>query len=106
MARQTASGQKQDYAALCNSLGIAYRCLGQYQRAIEYQEQSLAIQREIGDRKGEANSLYNKALSLKELNHRTDALQCFQQALIIYADLKLDHCVEDCTTQIAQCQDH
>lgn len=37
-------------------LGNAYRHLGETRRAIELFEQSLAIQRSIGDRRGEANS--------------------------------------------------
>ncbi|KHG39450.1 hypothetical protein OA07_23575 [Aphanizomenon flos-aquae 2012/KM1/D3] len=48
-------------------LGIAYNSLGQYPKAIEFHQQSLAIFREIGDspeerlrqRNGEANSLGN-----------------------------------------------
>jgi tetratricopeptide (TPR) repeat protein len=40
-------------------LGNAYNSLGQYQRAIDLFEQSLEIKREIGDRHGEARSLWN-----------------------------------------------
>ena len=51
--------QMQDYANVCGSLGSAYSAIGQYQRAIDFQQQSLAIRREIGDRRGEAISLGN-----------------------------------------------
>ena len=34
----------------------AYAALGQYEQAIKYHEQALAIDREIGDRRGEGNS--------------------------------------------------
>ena len=37
--------------------GNCYDALGDYEKAIDYHEQSLAIDREIGDRDGEARSL-------------------------------------------------
>jgi tetratricopeptide (TPR) repeat protein len=41
----------------CHTLGLCYRSLGDYRRAIDHHEQSLAIAREIGDRQGEGSSL-------------------------------------------------
>jgi len=41
------------------NLGIAYDYLGEYRRAIEYHEQALAIDKEIGDRQGEGAALGN-----------------------------------------------
>jgi Tetratricopeptide repeat len=45
-------------------MGLANACrsLGQYQRAIEFHQQSLAIKQEIGDRNGEALSCNNLSL--------------------------------------------
>ncbi|MHC5614602.1 MAG: tetratricopeptide repeat protein, partial [Nostoc sp.] len=48
-----------NYRAALTSLGNAYYLLGQYQRAIEFYQQSLEISREIGDRNGEGKSLGN-----------------------------------------------
>ncbi|WP_211517543.1 tetratricopeptide repeat protein, partial [Geitlerinema sp. PCC 9228] len=47
-------GDRSGEAKSLNNLGLAYQSLGQYQRAIEYHQQSLAIKQEIGDRSGEA----------------------------------------------------
>ncbi|MEJ3750687.1 tetratricopeptide repeat protein [Actinomycetes bacterium KLBMP 9797] len=53
-------------AALCNS-GIALAQLGQTQQAIQRFTQSLAIDREIGDRAGEAALLINLAAAHEQL---------------------------------------
>jgi len=96
--------QYEEYTNICLNLGSAYNSLGEYQRAIEYYEQSLTIQREIGDRNGEANSLYNKALCLKVLNRLEDALQYLQRALIIFTHINLEHNIQNCKIHIAQIQ--
>jgi tetratricopeptide (TPR) repeat protein len=84
-----------------NNLGLAYKSLGQYQRAIDLFEQSLEIKREIGDRHGEADSLCNLALALAKYEPRQfEALTALQQARAIYAELKLDHEVEQCDAEI------
>ncbi|WP_353851852.1 tetratricopeptide repeat protein [Microcystis sp. LE18-22.4A] len=41
---------RQGEAASLGSLGLAYRSLGQYPKAIDFYQQSLAIQQKIGDR--------------------------------------------------------
>jgi tetratricopeptide (TPR) repeat protein len=79
--------QQQDYAAVCNNLGNAYRALGQYKRAIEYQEQSLAITREIGDRSGEANSLGNLGIAYKSLGQYERAIEYQEQSLAITREI-------------------
>ncbi len=40
-------------------LGIAYKNLGEPRKAVEYYEQALVIDREIGDRRGEGTDLWN-----------------------------------------------
>jgi tetratricopeptide (TPR) repeat protein len=46
-------------ASHLGNLGLCYFWLGDYRRAIDHQEQRLAIAREIGDRQGEGVSLGN-----------------------------------------------
>lgn len=41
------------------NLGLAYRPLGDVRQAIKFHEQHLAIEREIGNRRGEGNALGN-----------------------------------------------
>jgi tetratricopeptide (TPR) repeat protein len=72
-------------------LGIAYKNLAEYRRAIEYHEQSLTIKREIGNRMGEANSLYNSALALDQLGDRPAAIAHAEAALKIYEAIESPH---------------
>jgi tetratricopeptide (TPR) repeat protein len=46
-------------AAHLGSLGLAYKNLGDYPRAIDYHQQALTISRQIGDKRGEGNRLGN-----------------------------------------------
>jgi tetratricopeptide (TPR) repeat protein len=46
-------------ASHLGNLGLCYFWLGDYRRAIDHQEQRLAIAREIGDRQGEGNAFGN-----------------------------------------------
>ena len=79
--------QRQDYAAVCNNLGSAYQSLGQYQRAINFHQQSLEIEREIGDRGSEANSLGNLGIAYKSLGRYQRAIDFHQQSLEIKREI-------------------
>jgi tetratricopeptide (TPR) repeat protein len=67
------------------SLGNAYDALGEYQRAIDFHQQSLKIKREIGDRHGEANSLGNLGAAYCSLGNYQRAIDFQQQSLAISA---------------------
>ncbi|MHC5739540.1 tetratricopeptide repeat protein, partial [Nostoc sp.] len=82
------------------NLGIAYYSLGQYQQAIEFQQQSLNITREIGDIRGEANSWFNLGLSLENVNREPDALGAYRNARELYQVMGLDANVVDCNNAI------
>ena len=68
-------------------MGLAYYSLGQYQQAIEYYQQSLAIKREIGDRNGEANSYNNLGSVYDSLGQYQQAIEYHQPALQLYQQL-------------------
>ncbi|WP_292802683.1 tetratricopeptide repeat protein [Nostoc sp. NMS7] len=68
-------------AAALTSLGNAYHSLGQYQRAIEFLQQSLEIKREIGDRNGEGKSLNNLGNAYDSLGQYQRAIEFFEQSL-------------------------
>ena len=70
--------------------------MGQHQRAIDFHQQALEIKREIGNRHGEADSLFNIAMALAKLGETWEALQHYQQAKQIYQSLELKHEVEKC----------
>ena len=68
-------------------MGNAYYSLGQYQQAIEYYQQWLAIAREIGDRGGEANSLGNLGNAYYSLGQYQQAIEYHQQSLAIAREI-------------------
>jgi tetratricopeptide (TPR) repeat protein len=57
--------------------------LGQYERAIDLHQQSLAIQRELGNRQGEAASLRNLGNAYKSLGQYERAIDFYRQSLAI-----------------------
>jgi len=69
------------------NLGSAYLLLGQYQKAIEFHQQSLAIAREIGDRFGESRSLNTLGLAYKSLGQYQKAIEFHQQSLAIAREI-------------------
>ncbi|GBE97825.1 tetratricopeptide repeat protein [Microcystis aeruginosa NIES-298] len=76
-----------NYAASLSSLGNAYYFLGEYQKAIEFHQQSLAIDREIGDRGSEAASYNNLGLVYKLLGEYQKAIEFHQQSLAILREI-------------------
>ena len=68
-------------------MGAAYRNLAQYDKAIEFYQQSLAITKDIGDRSGEAGSLMSLGLAYRRLGQYDKAIEFYQQSLAIYQDI-------------------
>ncbi|HEY9803876.1 MAG TPA: tetratricopeptide repeat protein [Leptolyngbyaceae cyanobacterium] len=79
--------KNKNYQASLTSLGNAYYSLGQYQRAIDFYQQSLEIQREIGDRFGEGNSLGNLGNAYNSLGQYQRAIDFLQQSLEIQREI-------------------
>jgi tetratricopeptide (TPR) repeat protein len=75
------------YTASLTSLGNAYKSLGEYQKAIEFHQQSLAITREIGDRGGEAYSYGNLGNVYYFLGEYQKAIEFYQQSLAILREI-------------------
>ncbi|MDZ8225908.1 tetratricopeptide repeat protein [Nostoc sp. ChiVER01] len=76
-----------NYQAALTSLGNAYNSLGQYQRAIEFLQESLEIKREIGDRDGEGVSLGNLGNAYNFLGQYQRAIDFYQQSLEIKREI-------------------
>ena len=76
-------------AAYLSNLGLAYKSLGQYEQAIEFYQQSLEIQREIGDRRGKSSSLSlnNLGNAYSLLGHYERAIEFHQQSLEIQREI-------------------
>ncbi|MDB9312549.1 tetratricopeptide repeat protein [Spirulina sp. CS-785/01] len=75
------------YTASLTSLGYAYNSLGRYTEAIEVYQQSLTIEREIGYRRGEANSLNGLGHAYYFLGRCTEAIEYHQQSLTIEREI-------------------
>jgi tetratricopeptide (TPR) repeat protein len=69
------------------NLGLAYRDLGQMERAIEYQEAALAIAQEIGDRHMAGNALSNLGNAYYSLGQVERAIEYHEAALAIAREI-------------------
>ena len=65
--------------------------LGEPRKAIEFYEQALKISREIGDRRGEGNHLFNMSLSLQALGQQEKAIPLAKSALAIFEQIESPH---------------
>ncbi|MFB8792018.1 MAG: tetratricopeptide repeat protein [Potamolinea sp.] len=79
--------EKWKFAASLTSLGNAYDSQGQYQQAIDYHQQSLEIEREIGNRRGIAISLNNLGNAYNSQGQYQQAIDYYQQSLEITREI-------------------
>ncbi|HOX05351.1 MAG TPA: tetratricopeptide repeat protein [Planctomycetota bacterium] len=70
------------------NLGRACYAAGEHGRAAEAYGRQLAAAREAGDRKAEANALYNLSLALEQLGRRPEAAGRAREALAAFEELK------------------
>ncbi len=77
-----------DAALDLNSIGLAYDSLSQYEKALEYYRQALAIFRADKNRQGEGAVLNNMGLAYNRLSQYEKALQCFQRSSVIGHEVK------------------
>lgn len=75
-------------AAFLGNLGWVYSAMGQYDRALEHYQQSLAIFREAKRRRFEASALSSLGGLYKDLGQYDRALEYYQQALAINREAK------------------
>ena len=66
------------------NLGIAYKNLGELEKAIKYYQQQLVITKEIGDRRGQGNALANLGLAYKSLDDPARTRDLWTQAHAIF----------------------
>ncbi|WP_353845994.1 tetratricopeptide repeat protein [Microcystis sp. M169S2] len=69
---------------------------------MEFYQQSLAIKREIGDRRGEANAWFNLGLTYYKLKRISEAKEAYLQSRELYQALGLAADVQDCDDEIRQ----
>jgi tetratricopeptide (TPR) repeat protein len=82
-------GDRKGEASSLGNLGNAYQSLGEYQRAIDFHQQSLEITRQIGDRRGEALTLQNLGVAYQKSGRVREGFAASQQAMQILQELDL-----------------
>ena len=65
------------------NLGIAYKSVGDYQKAIEYHEKCLKIAKEIGDRAGKGRAYGNLGIACQLVGDYQKAIEYYQKHLKI-----------------------
>ena len=68
-------------------MGVAYYSLGQYERAIDFYEQSLAIASEIAYLAGEGRALGNLGLAYNDLGQYERAINFHEQSLVLFREI-------------------
>jgi len=66
------------------NLGNAYYSLGDFKKAIDYQERHLRIAQEVGDDIGIATSFQNLGASFKFLGSVEEAIACYRQSVAMF----------------------
>ena len=77
----------QDSATDLTMIGENETRVGQYDKAVDFYQQALLIQREVKDRAGETGTLYNIGAAYYKLNQYAKAMDFLQQALLIQQKL-------------------
>ncbi|WP_375467948.1 tetratricopeptide repeat protein [uncultured Nostoc sp.] len=83
---KTSEREKKNCGAALNSVGNACHNLGQYYKAIEFQQQSLEIARKIGDHNCEGSSLINLGNTYNSLGEYQQSIDCYQKSLQIFKE--------------------
>jgi tetratricopeptide (TPR) repeat protein len=68
-------------AAVINHLGVAYRSLGQYEKAADYFDEALKLRKITGDYKGIATTLSDMARLERDRGNLVEARQRIEEAL-------------------------
>ncbi|MFB2877415.1 CHAT domain-containing protein, partial [Floridanema aerugineum] len=81
-------GDRKGEGQSLGNLGITYNSLGDYRKAIEYQQQVLAIARSIGDRNGEGTALNNLGYALYKSGNLVEAEKTLFQGIEVSESLR------------------
>jgi tetratricopeptide (TPR) repeat protein len=79
--------EKATKAEIIHNLAIIYQSRGELTKALKYCEQSIEIQREIGNRQGEAASLHQTSIIYETLGDLPQALNLSEQSIKIQREI-------------------
>ena len=68
---------------------MAYHSLGDYEKAIEFHQQSLRIAKETGNKGSEQNAYNNLGVCFKELHDFRQAEECYESSLKVFEEMRL-----------------
>lgn len=68
------------------NLGNVHNASGQYEEAIAYYKQALAIRQKIGDVRGEGSDLGNLGVAYKNLGQHAKAIEFLEKSRVIFED--------------------
>jgi tetratricopeptide (TPR) repeat protein len=74
---------KQDEGLICSHVAMLYGRLQEEEQSRIYFERALGIQRQIGDKRGEASTLANRGELLRIQGEQDEARTCFEQVLAL-----------------------
>ena len=80
-----------------NNLGSAQRRLGEYAAALESFQVALVLKRDMDDRYGEAQTLFNMGLLWRNLEQRDEVAIAYEEAMALFQALQL-------VEQVARCE--
>jgi tetratricopeptide (TPR) repeat protein len=83
----TEQGDKRDQGWFCNGLALSWYYRGDYDTALQYLKQSLAIDQEIGDKSGEGTTINNISQIYDARGDYDTALQYLQRSLAIRQEI-------------------
>jgi len=78
---------KKEKANILKELGTINNLISETRKSIDFYEQALAIDREIGDRRGEGNALGNLGNACAALGEPRKAIEHYEQALTIAREI-------------------
>jgi len=69
---------------------MAYTQINQYEKAVEFNQESLSIFQQIGDKFGEFKSLYGLGLTYRAMGQEQKAREFFEQSEAIKREIGID----------------
>jgi tetratricopeptide (TPR) repeat protein len=76
---------------LANELGLLYKAMGKWDKAIEYYQRSLALCEKVGNERGMATTFNNLGTAYRDRRKWDQAVEYYQRSLTIYRKVGDEH---------------